>query len=101
MVCTEPELRLHPLGTSGGHVKQSCHIVVCPLTSHLADTLSVRGSEAFAEPASVEYVIHVIHLSQEDRQNLRINSDHTPEPIVHPNSRLSFKLSPDHIIRSV
>lgn len=55
----------------------------------------------FDIPATMEYVIHVIDLSQEDRHNLRIDSTHRPKPTVHVNSRLSFELPPSNVIRCV
>jgi hypothetical protein len=66
-----------------------------------AEEFTVQGSEKFDVPASMEYAIHAIHLSQEDRHNLRIDSTHTPKPSVHANSRLSFELPPSHVIRFV
>ena len=66
-----------------------------------AEEYTVEGSEKFDEPASIEYAIHAIHLSQEDRHSLRIDSTHTPKPSVHANSRLSFELPPSHVIRFV
>jgi hypothetical protein len=61
----------------------------------------VRGSEIIDVPPSIEYVIHVIHLSQEDRHNLRLDSNHAVKPSVHDNSRISFELLPHYVIRFV
>jgi hypothetical protein len=67
----------------------------------LAEEFVLQGSEKLGVPASIEYVIHVIHLSQEDRHNLRINSEHIPKPSVHAKSRLVFELPLGHVIRCV
>jgi hypothetical protein len=61
----------------------------------------VDGSETYRDPESMEYVIHTINLSQEDRHNLRIDSAHMPRPLTQANSRVSFELPPSDAIRFV
>jgi hypothetical protein len=87
---------------AGRHVTHSCWALRCLLIlcTIVSQDFLVQGSEIIDMPPMVDYAIHVIRLSQEDRHNLRLDSNHTVKPSVHDNSRVSFELPPHCVIRS-